>query len=330
MQCNNGFDSCKRYVFTNGCCNPCHPSCGVPSCPPSCPPGPPGPQGMPGPVGPTGPTGPIGPTGPTGATGTPGAGLETVADFTPGALYARGAMVYYNGALYQANVDNPTGTPGTSSDFNLVTVTGPTGPTGPTGVTGSTGAEGPTGPTGATGAEGPTGPTGPTGAVGATGAEGPTGPTGATGAEGATGPTGPTGPAVPLNALYAVNTGSQTLSSTGDPATFTTNEVEEGTAITHSPSSSDIELTEPGTYRITYSAVATNASSTGNVGLELQNDGTAIDGSESTGKVGTTNDPVPLGSSVLVTVPGSATITLNATENDTTLNSAGITVQKID
>ena len=117
--------------------------------------------------------------------------------------------------------------------------------------------------------------------------------------------TGPTGPAVPLNALYAVNTGSQTLSSTGDPATFTTNEVEEGTAITHSPSSSDIELTEPGTYRITYSAVATNTSSTGNVGLELQeDDGTAIDGSESTGKVNSTNDPTPLGASVLLTVPG--------------------------
>ena len=190
--------------------------------------------------------------------------------------------------------------------------------------------EGSTGPTGPTGATGPTGPTGPTGA------EGPTGPTGATGAEGATGPTGaegatgPTGPAVPLNALYAVNTGSQTLSSTGDPATFTTNEVEEGTAITHSPSSSDIELTEPGTYRITYSAVATNTSSTGNVGLELQNDGTAIDGSESTGKVNNTSDPTPLGASVLLTVDGSTTITLNATENNTTLNSAGITVQKLD
>ena len=177
---------------------------------------------------------------------------------------------------------------------------------------------------------GPEGPTGPTGATGTEGATGPTGPTGATGAEGATGPTGPTGPAVPLNALYAVNTGSQTLSSTGDPATFTTNEVEEGTAITHSPSSSDIELTEPGTYRITYSAVATNASGTGNVGLELQEDGTAIDGSESSGKVNNTSDPTPLGASVLVTVPGTATITLNATENNTTLNSAGITVQKLD
>ena len=51
--CNNGFDPCKRYVFTNGCCNSCQPSCGVPGCPPG-PPGPQGPQGLPGPVGPTG------------------------------------------------------------------------------------------------------------------------------------------------------------------------------------------------------------------------------------------------------------------------------------
>ena len=327
--CNNGNDPCKRYVFTNGCCDPC---CRPPLgnvCPPGAV-GPTGPQGMPGPIGPTGPTGATGPTGPAGA------GLDTISEFVPGTQYALGTVLYYDGALYQANRSNPTGTPGTSPDFNLVTVTGPTGATGPTGSTGATGATGtegatgPTGPTGATGATGPTGPTGPTGA------EGPTGPTGATGAEGATGPTGaegatgPTGPAVPLNALYAVNTGSQTLPSTGDHATFTTNEVEEGTAITHSPSSSDIELTEPGTYRITYSAVATNTSSTGNVGLELQNDGTAIDGSESTGKVNSTNDPTPLGASVLLTVDGSTTITLNATENNTTLNSAGITVQKLD
>ena len=324
--CNNGNDPCKRYVFTNGCCDPCcRPPLGN-ACPPGAM-GPTGPQGMPGPIGPTGPTGATGPTGPAGA------GLDTISEFVPGTQYALGTVLYYDGALYQANRSNPTGTPGTSPDYNLVTVTGPTGATGPTGSTGATGAtgtEGATGPTGPTGATGSTGPTGPTGA------EGPTGPTGATGAEGATGPTGaegatgPTGPAVPLNALYAVNTGSQTLSSTGDPATFTTNEVEEGTAITHSPSSSDIELTEPGTYRITYSAVATNTSSTGNVGLELQNDGAAIDGSESTGKVNSTNDPTPLGASVLVTVPGTATITLNSTENDTTLNSAGITVQKLD
>ncbi len=324
--CNNGFDPCKRYVFTNGCCNSCQPSCGVPGCPPG-PPGPQGPQGLPGPVGPTGPTGPAGPTGPTGAAG---AGLDTISEFVPGTQYALGTVLYYNGALYQANRSNPTGTPGTSPDFNLVTVTGPTGPTGPTGLTGATGAEGATGPTGPTGAEGPTGPAGPTGVEGPTGPTGPTGATGAAGAEGPTGPTGPTGPAVTLNALNTVNTGSQTLSSTGDPATFDTNQVEEGTAITHTASSSDIELTEPGTYRITYNATGTNTSSTGTVGLELQEDGTAIDGSESTAKINNTSDTAALGASVLVTVGSNATITLNSTEDNTTITNASVTVQKLD
>ena len=111
----------------NGCATPC--------CP--------GPTGATGPRGPMGPSGPTGPAGPTGATGPTGAGLESVEEFSLGTLYPRGALVYYNGALFQANVDDPTGTPGTSPDFNLVTVTGPTGATGPAGTTGATGATAP-------------------------------------------------------------------------------------------------------------------------------------------------------------------------------------------
>ena len=59
--CNNGNDPCKRYVFTNGCCDPC---CRPPLgnvCPPGAV-GPTGPQGMPGPIGPTGPTGATAPS----------------------------------------------------------------------------------------------------------------------------------------------------------------------------------------------------------------------------------------------------------------------------
>ncbi|AIC94010.1 BclA C-terminal domain-containing protein [Shouchella lehensis] len=92
-------------------------------------------------------------------------------------------------------VDAPTGTPGTSADFELVLpgigITGPTGATGLDGITGPTGAtglDGVTGPTGATGLDGVTGPTG------ATGLDGITGLTGATGLDGVTGPTGPIGP----------------------------------------------------------------------------------------------------------------------------------------
>ena len=318
-------------------------------------------MGMTGPMGPTGPTGPQGPTGPTGSTGPigpAGAGLETVTSFTPGFPYPRGSMLFYNGSLYQAAVDNPTGTPGSSPDYNLISVAGPTGsagPTGPTGPTGPQGQQGLQGPTGLQGTEGPTGPTGPTGPqgqqgvagpTGPTGAEGPTGPTGpqgqqglqgsagAQGAEGPTGPTGPTGPqgaAPAVNALYATNTGSQTAASTGDDITFDTNQVEEGSDITHSASSADFSLTQNGLYRITYSAVVTNTSSTGNVGLELQEDGTSIDGSVKEAKVSNTSDPATVGATVLVNVTSApVTITLNSTEDNTTVTNAAMTIQKLN
>ena len=163
-----------------------------------------------------GPMGFPGPTGATGATGPAGPGLSEATVFDPTAVYSAGDLVYYNGSLYRVAVNNPSGTPGTSPDFTLLTAAGPTGATGATGPIGPTGpqgvqglqgvpgATGATGPAGSTGATGPTGasvtgetgPTGATGLAGATGATGRTGPTGPTGASvtGATGPAGPTGP----------------------------------------------------------------------------------------------------------------------------------------
>ena len=73
-----------------------------------------------------------GPTGPTGP------GIDTVAPFVAGTRYRAGELVFYNGSLYEANVNDPTGTPGTSPDFSLVTVAGPTGATGTPGATGPT------------------------------------------------------------------------------------------------------------------------------------------------------------------------------------------------
>ena len=64
--------------------------------------------------------------------------------------------------------------------------------------------------------------------------------------------------------------------------------------------------------------------------LELQEDGTAIDGSESTAKINNTSDTAALGASVLVTVGSNATITLNSTDNNTTITDASVTVQKLD
>ena len=124
--------------------------------------------------------------------------------------------------------------------------------------------------------------------------------------------------------------GSQTLATAGDDATFDTNQVEEGTAITHTASSADFTLGETGIYRISYSVVATNASGTGTVGVELENNSTPVPGSESQATISTTNDLATLEASVLVNVTGTATITLTSTENNVTLTEAGIVIQKLN
>lgn len=113
--CDSG-DSCGMNIYRY--CSPCRPI--IPG------------GGGTGPTGPTGSTGPTGPTGPTGATGV---GLETVQEFTPDTRYAQGDLVFYNGGLYMADINDPTGIPGLSPDYSLVTVAGPTGASGATGAT---------------------------------------------------------------------------------------------------------------------------------------------------------------------------------------------------
>ena len=293
-------------------------------------------------MGATGPTGPTGPTGATGATGPAGAGLDAVSEFTPGVPYSYGAMVFYDGALYQVARSNPTGIPGSSPDYDLVTVTGATGATGPTGPAGINGATGATGPTGATGATGPTGPAGPAGDAGATGASGPagaTGPTGATGATGETGPagpagtagaTGPTGAAPPLNALYATNDPSQSPASNGDALTFDTNQVLEGTAISHTAGSGDFTLNDAGIYKITYSVVGTNTTATGTASVQLNSNGTPVPGSLTSGKITATSDTTTLAASALVNASASDVITLTMIGTGYSFTNAGIVIKKED
>jgi len=115
-------------------------------------------------------------------------------DPTQSSTYTPGQLINYNGQLYTPNVANPSGTPGSSPDYTLVSG-------GTTGLTGSTGATG-IGIAGATGATG----IGITGTTGDTGASGPTGATGI----GITGSTGATG-------IAAVTTFDPTQSSTYVP-----------------------------------------------------------------------------------------------------------------
>lgn len=211
-----------------------------------CPPGPQGPQGPQGVPGRPGATGVAGTTGATGATGVTG----------------------------------PTGTTGITG---VTGSTGATGPTGPTGAVGATGSIGPIGPTGATGPAGDTGPTGAEGTVGDTGTTGPTGPTGpagVTGATGATGPIGPTGPQGPTGTAATIDSilvdydETQAVSAgsfvdLGSIINLT------GTSLTFSAPDT-VNLIEPGTYFIQFSALVANTSTPGDVGASMLVDGVAV------------------------------------------------------
>ena len=333
--------------------------------------GPTGPAGAPGAMGPTGPTGPAGPAG-TGLdnveafvpgkpytarkmifnngalyqvvkdnpTGTPGnspdyalvtaagpagpagAGLDSVEAFVSGKPYTARKMVFNNGALYQVLKDNPTGTPGNSPDYALVTATGPTGPQGPAGIAGTAGPTGPQGPAGAAGPTGPqgpagtagaTGPTGPQGPAGVTGLAGPQGPAGPTGPQGpagtagATGPTGPAGPPAPaqeLNLMSAVNI--MVLEAEANTAlNFDYDRLEAGTAISYSTSTKNFILSEKGYYEIHYySACGCDSSGTVPVTLSLMltNNGTFIPGTLSAATISSKDESSNLLGNVIVNV----------------------------
>ena len=239
--------------------------------------GPTGPQGPVGAVGPTGPTGPqgpagapgvqgeIGPTGPTGPQGPAGTGLDNVEAFAPGKSYPAGKMITSGGALYQTMRENPTGTPGNSQDFALVTAAGPTGPQGPAGTPGAAGPTGPQGPAGAPGAAGPTGPTGPA---------------------------GPAGTAPNTVVLAAINENTQKLDP-NKPLAFVRDLVKTGEAISYSSATKAFVLAEKGLYEIYYSTISSldpSITENGTLGLYLSDGSTPIPGSVSISRVNLSND----------------------------------------
>jgi len=118
---------------------------------------------------------------------------------------------------------------------------------GPTGATGATGATGPTGANGATG---------PTGATGNTGANGATGPTGATGNTGANGATGATGGLSQFGYIY--NLTPRTVAIEADVIFDSNGIITPG--ITHSPGTTQIVVTTPGIYEVTFSVSGTQSS----------------------------------------------------------------------
>ncbi|MEW4195056.1 collagen-like protein [Bacillus altitudinis] len=277
-------------------------------------------QGRPGRRGPAGPAGPAGATGDTGVTGVTGA----------------------------------TGDPG---------ATGPTGATGDPGATGPTGATGATGPTGATGV-GLTGivvfnpvvaPTYPVGQVVTfngstyivntappTGTPGTgqssiyytllagAGATGATGATGDAGATGATGPLITANNGRFVN-GTTFNVASGANVPLLTNGALNGTAISHTPGSTDIVLAPNQTYYASFQVSSSSAN--GNVGFALALNGTLISGTDTsaTGIAVTPTEVSSSASAVFDTGAAPNILTLfNSTTTSQNANGAIVNVIKLE
>ena len=176
-------------------------------------------------------------------------------------------------------------------------------PRGATGADGATGAEGPIGPTGADGPIGPEGPMGETGPTGAaatitigsvtTGEPGtPAEVTNSGTDENAVfdfviprGDTGPTGSAGGAPEVLATTDSTGQASVAGGALTFNENPLVSGTAITHTAGSTDIQITEPGIYQVSFqSSIAVDAGTAipSTLTLRAEFDGTNIPGAVST------------------------------------------------
>ncbi|WP_099686767.1 hypothetical protein [Bacillus fungorum] len=176
---------------------------------------------------------------------------------------------------------------------------------------------------------GPPGPTGPTGPAG-----GPTGPTGATGPTGIcptcpTGPTGPTGPLITANNGSFVTNATITVPA-GALVPLATNETLNGTAITHVPGSTDIILAPNQTYHADYQS--SSGSSTGQIGLVFDLNGTFINGTSTNSNAGVTlpqTGSISAGA-VFNTGPGVNVLTLrNSVAVDQTMNGVIVNVIKL-
>lgn len=271
--------------------------------------GPAGAPGAPGEIGPTGPQGPVGavgPTGPTGPQGPAGTGLDNVEAFAPGKSYPAGKMVTSGGALYQTMRENPTGTPGNSQDFALVTAAGPTGPQGPAGTPGAAGPTGPQGPAGAPGAAGPTGPTGPA---------------------------GPAGTAPNTVVLAAINENTQKLDP-NKPLAFVRDLVKTGEAISYSSATKAFVLAEKGLYEIYYSTISSldpSITENGTLGLYLSDGSTPIPGSVSISRVNLSNDTATMSAKTIMNVTSPPTnVSLLTTQLGGTFNNTVMIIRKLD
>ena len=131
-----------------------------------------------------------------------------------------------------------------------------------------------------------------------------------------------------------MNAADQTPAAANDALTFATTQVEEGTAITHTAGTGTFTLTENGTYQVIYNTVVSDATGTTppvSVGVTLQNNGTAITGTDSTATITAANDTATLSGNTVVQVTAApVTITLNADNTNGEFSNTAISIRKLD
>ncbi len=151
---------------------------------------------------------------------------------------------------------------------------------------------------------GPRGATGPQGPQGPQGLQGPTGPTGATGTSGA----------VTNNANFS-RVASDSVAVNSD-ITFTVDNVNNGTAITHETGSATITLAS-GTYLLNWMATATIATADTPAVLSLTQNGTT-NANTTSSNTGDANALVVLSGTQIINAQNATTITLRNTGTQTT------------
>ena len=131
-----------------------------------------------------------------------------------------------------------------------------------------------------------------------------------------------------------MNVAGQTPGSAGDALTLDTNQVLEGSAITHTASSADIELTENGTYRVGYNTTVTTSGSASppvTVSAQLENEGTEIPGTITSATLQSASNTANLAATAIIEVSSApVTITLNANDTDAEYSNTSVVIRKLD
>ncbi|MBR5590317.1 MAG: hypothetical protein IKW40_02185, partial [Anaerotignum sp.] len=130
----------------------------------------------------------------------------------------------------------------------------------------------------------------------------------------------------------SANTEPQTPAATGDALTFSINNAQAGTAISHAAGTADFILSETGIYQIDYNSIVTaNGTTPLTTALHLEINGDLIPASRSAVTLANATDEQTIfGSSVITLTTIPATITLVAEDANGTYSSTVLTILKLD